>query len=99
MEEPQTETVVERTEAQLVELVKNQVEYYFSKENLQSDPFLSSQMDAQMCVPISVVMKVGFHDFVSDGWCHSDLVRVLPSLVRQAQGTDPRRKYFAQSAR
>lgn len=46
------------TEAQLVELVKKQVEYYFSKENLLVDPFLSSQMDAQMCVPISVVMKV-----------------------------------------
>jgi hypothetical protein len=57
MEEPQTENV-ERTEAQLVEQVKNQVEYYFSKENLLVDPFLSSQMDAQMCVPIAIVMKV-----------------------------------------
>jgi len=57
MEVPQTETSVERTEEQLVELVKNQVEYYFSKENLMGDPFLSSQMDAQMCVPISIVMK------------------------------------------
>jgi hypothetical protein len=58
MEEPQTDTSADRTEAQLVEQVKNQVEYYFSTENLQSDPFLSSQMDAQMCVPISIVMKV-----------------------------------------
>ena len=58
MEVPQTEPSVERTEEQLVELVKNQVEYYFSKENLMGDPFLSSQMDAQMCVPISIVMKV-----------------------------------------
>jgi hypothetical protein len=57
MEEPQTENA-ERTEAQLVEQVKNQVEYYFSKENLLVDPFLTSQMDAQMCVPISIVMKV-----------------------------------------
>jgi hypothetical protein len=62
MEEPQTDTSADRTEAQLVEQVKNQVEYYFSTENLQSDPFLSSQMDAQMCVPISIVMKVLLRD-------------------------------------
>ena len=34
------------------------MEYYFSKENLQSDAYLTSQMDANMSVPISVVMKV-----------------------------------------
>ena len=34
------------------------MEYYFSKENLQSDVYLTSQMDAQMTVPIAVVMKV-----------------------------------------
>lgn len=56
---PQTETITpETTESQLVESVKKQVEYYFSKENLLIDPFLTSQMDAQMCVPIHVVMKV-----------------------------------------
>lgn len=41
----------------LVNKVKRQVEYYFSKDNLQNDHFLTSQMDASMCVPISVVMK------------------------------------------
>lgn len=46
------------TPEELLEAVKNQVEYYFSKENLQSDAFLTSQMDAQMTVPIAVVMKV-----------------------------------------
>lgn len=44
--------------AQLVEAVRKQVEYYFSKENLQNDPYLTSQMDANMSVAISVVMKV-----------------------------------------
>lgn len=44
--------------AQLLEAVRKQVEYYFSKENLQSDVYLTSQMDAQMTVPIAVVMKV-----------------------------------------
>jgi hypothetical protein len=38
--------------------VIKQVEYYFSKENLQSDAFLTSQMDASMSVAIAVVMKV-----------------------------------------
>lgn len=43
--------------AELVEAVRKQVEYYFSKENLQSDAYLTSQMDASMSVPIAVVMK------------------------------------------
>jgi hypothetical protein len=37
--------------------VKKQIEYYFSKENLQTDVYLQSQMDAQMSVSLSVVMK------------------------------------------
>lgn len=41
----------------MVEAVRKQIEYYFSKENLQSDVYLTSQMDAQMSVPIPVVMK------------------------------------------
>jgi hypothetical protein len=44
-------------EPALLEAVKNQIEYYFSKENLLNDAFLTSQMDAQMSVPISVIMK------------------------------------------
>lgn len=41
----------------LVNAVRKQVEFYFSKENLQHDPFLTSQMDAHMSVPIATVMK------------------------------------------
>ncbi|CAM9339551.1 unnamed protein product, partial [Ectocarpus fasciculatus] len=41
------------------ELIKKQIEYYFSKENLVHDAFLASQMDAQMSAPISVIMKFG----------------------------------------
>jgi len=41
----------------LLEAVRNQLDYYFSKENLRTDTFLMSQMDAQMSVPLSVVMK------------------------------------------
>jgi hypothetical protein len=43
---------------QLVTAVRKQIEYYFSKENLQTDSYLISQMDANMSVPIPVVMKV-----------------------------------------
>lgn len=50
-------TTTEEYDPALLESVKKQVEYYFSKENLSQDPFLQSQMDAQMSVPISVIMK------------------------------------------
>eukprot|EP01035_Chromulina_nebulosa_P028390 gene28390-37476_t len=45
------------TNSQLLDLVRKQVEYYFSKENLASDSFLVHHMDASMSVPISVIMK------------------------------------------
>mmetsp|Transcript_21697 Transcript_21697/g.29870 ORF Transcript_21697/g.29870 Transcript_21697/m.29870 type:complete len:941 (-) Transcript_21697:1222-4044(-) len=41
----------------LLDAVRKQVEYYFSKENLASDSYLVSQMDSSMSVPISVIMK------------------------------------------
>lgn len=43
---------------QLMDAVRKQVEYYFSKENLQSDAYLTSHMDANMTVSIAIVMKV-----------------------------------------
>lgn len=45
---------------QLMDAVRKQVEYYFSKENLQSDAYLTSHMDANMTVAIATVMKVDF---------------------------------------
>ncbi len=39
-------------------MLKKQVEYYFSKENLQHDTYLTTQMDANLSVPIAVIMKV-----------------------------------------
>jgi hypothetical protein len=44
-------------EQQLLDAVRRQCEYYFSQQNLQSDAYLTSQMDANMAVPIAVVMK------------------------------------------
>lgn len=41
---------------ELVVSVRNQVEYYFSKENLQTDAYLLSMMDANKSVPIPVIM-------------------------------------------
>ena len=46
---------------QLMDAVRKQVEYYFSKENLQSDAYLTSHMDANMTVAIATVMKVQLH--------------------------------------
>lgn len=45
------------TEESLLTAVRNQVEYYFSKENLRNDAYLVSQMDAHNSVPLSIVMK------------------------------------------
>jgi len=65
MEVPDSPTSPERVEntsttmdsKDLIDAVRKQIEYYFSKENLQQDAYLNSQMDANMSVPISVVMK------------------------------------------
>lgn len=54
---PEIEIVVPTDPIEVRQIVRKQVEYYFSKENLQHDPYLTSQMDAQMSVPIAVVMK------------------------------------------
>ncbi|CAM9480955.1 unnamed protein product [Ectocarpus sp. 12 AP-2014] len=44
---------------ELLVALKKQVEFYFSKQNLQSDGFLVSKMNAQMCVPVAVIAQ--FH--------------------------------------
>jgi len=43
---------------ELLDAVRKQVEYYFSRSNLANDSYLVSQMDAQMFVPLDVI--VGF---------------------------------------
>lgn len=52
-----TSTTTTMDSKDLIDAVRKQIEYYFSKENLQQDAYLNSQMDANMSVPISVVMK------------------------------------------
>jgi hypothetical protein len=42
----------------LATAVRVQVEYYFSKENLRTDTFLQSKMDANSAVPLATVMAV-----------------------------------------
>ncbi|CAM9791783.1 unnamed protein product [Chrysoparadoxa australica] len=39
--------------------LKQQVEFYFSRQNLQNDAFLVRQMDASLSVPISVIANFG----------------------------------------
>ena len=45
----------------LKEAVRKQVEFYFSKDNLQTDAYLVKLMDENLSVPISAIMKVIFH--------------------------------------
>ena len=42
----------------LLEALKKQVEFYFSKENLANDTYLVSQMNSQHYVPISTILEV-----------------------------------------
>ena len=43
---------------ELLDSVRKQMEFYFSSENLRTDSYLTSRMDTDKTVPISVVMKV-----------------------------------------
>jgi hypothetical protein len=45
------------TRAELVESLRGQIEHYFSRENLQTDQFLVSQMNAQFFVPLPTVAR------------------------------------------
>ena len=65
LEEVDTITNNQVDAAAVTDAIKKQIEYYFSKENLNSDKFLMSQMDTQMSVALSVIMKVSY--FVISG--------------------------------
>jgi hypothetical protein len=57
-------------EPELLDSVRRQIEYYFSKDNLLNDKFLASHMDANMSVPIAVIMKVGIYYYNSRKFMH-----------------------------
>jgi hypothetical protein len=42
----------------LLDALKKQLEFYFSKENLANDTYLVSQMNSQHYVPISTILEV-----------------------------------------
>ena len=62
MQSPQTPIVM--TDKELYAAIRKQIEYYFSKENLQQDSYLTSHMDANMSVPLSVIMKVNKNHYI-----------------------------------
>ena len=41
----------------LLQALQNPIEYYFSRDNLASDPYLVSQMNAQLYVPIATILS------------------------------------------
>jgi hypothetical protein len=42
---------------ELLDALRKQLEFYFSVDNLKTDGFLVSRMDAQMCVPLGVIAQ------------------------------------------
>lgn len=69
-----TVAMTEDETEQLMDAVRKQVEYYFSKENLQSDAYLTSHMDANMTVAIATVMKVEHHSDYGNSRCFNCLI-------------------------
>ncbi|CAG2181997.1 unnamed protein product, partial [Oppiella nova] len=76
----------------LKESVKQQIEYYFSEENLQRDFFLRRKMDGQGFLPISLIAS--FHrvqaltqdvQMVIDSLAESTLVEVVDSVKLRAK--------------
>ena len=44
--------------AELLAALQKQIEFYFSRENLNKDQYLVSQMDSQMFVPVVTIQQV-----------------------------------------
>lgn len=42
---------------ELLSALRTQLDFYFSKENLATDAFLVSNMNADRCVPIDVIIE------------------------------------------
>jgi la-related protein 4 len=42
----------------LLAALQKQIEFYFSRENLNKDQYLVSQMDSQMFVPVVTIQQV-----------------------------------------
>ncbi|XP_045106976.1 LOW QUALITY PROTEIN: nascent polypeptide-associated complex subunit alpha, muscle-specific form-like [Portunus trituberculatus] len=60
---------------QIKQLVAQQVEYFFSRENLSSDPYLISQMDSDQYVPVYILANcTQFKTITKD---HSIIVEAL----------------------
>ncbi|KAK8792815.1 hypothetical protein WA158_004979 [Blastocystis sp. Blastoise] len=67
---------------EMLEAIKKQVEFYFSKENLSADPHLVSQMNESYFVPLSVIL--GFKKITQLTSNMEDLIEAIkdsPSVI------------------
>ncbi|XP_062513865.1 la-related protein 1-like isoform X2 [Corticium candelabrum] len=75
--------------------VRNQINYYFSDENLSGDIFLRRQMDSEGFIPLHLV--AGFYrvqslcqdyDLIREAMSESDMVELVDEKLRRREGWD-----------
>ncbi|XP_042232355.1 la-related protein 4-like isoform X3 [Homarus americanus] len=71
----QPQQSIQQTRDQIKQEVAQQVEYFFSRENLSNDPYLISQMDSDQYVPVFILANCSqFKNITKD---HSIIVEAL----------------------
>eukprot|EP00743_Colponemidia_sp_Colp-15_P000857 GILK01000946.1.p1 GENE.GILK01000946.1~~GILK01000946.1.p1 ORF type:complete len:536 (+),score=74.75 GILK01000946.1:208-1815(+) len=72
----------------LKDALKKQLEHYFSKQNLYQDPYLMSQMNTQMFVPLAAVAALsGIVSLTTDTAAIIQAIKSIPTLVLDDQET------------
>mmetsp|Transcript_70755 Transcript_70755/g.166850 ORF Transcript_70755/g.166850 Transcript_70755/m.166850 type:complete len:386 (+) Transcript_70755:145-1302(+) len=74
--------------AALRDAIQKQIEYYFSKENLQGDSYLVSHMDPQLFVPVNII--AGFKQLkalTADSELLLDVIRTSEKVTLDESGT------------
>lgn len=81
---------IDPTITQLRDLqVRNQIEYYFSTENLSRDKYLRTLMDCDGWVPLQDILQFPRMKQLSDGNCHNVAAAVIQSAVVEVNWGPP----------